>query len=72
MQPYLKATTRTLADRSEPDRIRSSAIRVRAPKGCSQRETNVKLTDEDKAAVTQALTDYYKAFSTLDAQAVAP
>jgi ketosteroid isomerase-like protein len=32
----------------------------------------VKLTDEDKAAVTQALTDYYKAFSTLDAQAVAP
>jgi ketosteroid isomerase-like protein len=32
----------------------------------------VKLTDEDKAAVTQALTDYYKAFSSLDAQAVAP
>jgi hypothetical protein len=32
----------------------------------------VKLTDEDKAAVTQALTDYYKAFSSLDAQAVTP
>ena len=32
----------------------------------------MKLTDEEKAAVTQALTDYYKAFSSLDAQAVAP
>ena len=32
----------------------------------------MKLTDEDKAAVTQALTDYYKAFSSLDVQAVAP
>ncbi len=32
----------------------------------------MKLTDEDKAAVTQALTDYYKAFSSLDAQAVTP
>jgi ketosteroid isomerase-like protein len=30
------------------------------------------LTDDDKAAVAQALTDYYRAFSTLDAQAVLP
>ncbi len=32
----------------------------------------MKLAEEDKAAVTQALSDYYKAFSTLDAQAVGP
>ena len=30
------------------------------------------LADGDRAAVTQALTDYYRAFSTLDAQAVLP
>src|ERR1700687_1695109 len=30
------------------------------------------LADDDDAAVTQALTDYYSAFSTLDAQAVLP
>ena len=32
----------------------------------------MKLSDDDKAAVVQALADYYKAFSTLDAQAVRP
>jgi len=32
----------------------------------------MKLPDEDHAAVTQVLTDYYRAFSTLDAQAVLP
>src|SRR5580765_8407373 len=30
------------------------------------------LPDDDKAAVTQVLIDYYKAFNTLDAQAVGP
>ena len=30
----------------------------------------MKLEDDDRAAVTQMLTDYYRAFSTLDAQAV--
>ena len=30
------------------------------------------LPDDDKAAVTQVLMDYYQAFSTLDAQAVRP
>jgi ketosteroid isomerase-like protein len=30
------------------------------------------LPDDDKAAVTQVLIDYYQAFSTLDAQAVGP
>src|SRR5207247_4680157 len=30
------------------------------------------LTDDGKEAVAQALTDYYRAFSTLDAQAVLP
>jgi ketosteroid isomerase-like protein len=32
----------------------------------------MKLVDDDKAAVTQVLTDYYTAFSTLDAQAIEP
>jgi ketosteroid isomerase-like protein len=32
----------------------------------------MKLEDDDRAAVTQMLTDYYRAFSTLDAQAVLP
>jgi ketosteroid isomerase-like protein len=32
----------------------------------------MKLADDDKAAVAQVLTDYYTAFSTLDAQAVGP
>jgi ketosteroid isomerase-like protein len=32
----------------------------------------MKLADDDKADVTQVLTDYYTAFSTLDAQAVGP
>jgi ketosteroid isomerase-like protein len=32
----------------------------------------MKLADDDKADVTQVLTDYYTAFSTLDAQAVEP
>jgi ketosteroid isomerase-like protein len=32
----------------------------------------MKLADEDRAAVTQVLTDYYRAFSTLDAEAVLP
>jgi len=32
----------------------------------------MKLADDDKAAVAQVLTDYYRAFSTLDAQAVGP
>ena len=32
----------------------------------------MKLADDDKAAVAQVLTDYYMAFSTLDAQAVEP
>jgi ketosteroid isomerase-like protein len=32
----------------------------------------MKLADDDYAAVTQVLTDYYRAFSTLDAQAVLP
>ena len=32
----------------------------------------MKLTDDDKAAVAQVLTDYYRAFSTLDAEAVKP
>ena len=32
----------------------------------------MKLADDDTAAVTQVLTDYYTAFSTLDAQAVLP
>src|SRR5580693_8680916 len=35
-------------------------------------ETRMKLADDDNAAVTQVLTDYYSAFSTLDAQAVLP
>jgi ketosteroid isomerase-like protein len=30
----------------------------------------MKIADDDNAAVTQVLTDYYSAFSTLDAQAV--
>ena len=30
------------------------------------------LSDDDKAAVTQVLLDYYQAFSTLGAQAVTP
>ena len=30
------------------------------------------LSDDDKAAVTQVILDYYQAFSTLDAQAVGP
>ncbi len=30
------------------------------------------LADDDKAAVARVLTDYYRAFSTLDAQAVGP
>ena len=33
-------------------------------------ETRMKVADDDNAAVTQVLTDYYSAFSTLDAQAV--
>src|ERR1700730_12404623 len=32
----------------------------------------MKLPDNDNAAVTQVITDYYRAFSTLDAQAVLP
>jgi hypothetical protein len=32
----------------------------------------MKLPDDDNAAVAQVLTDYYRAFSTLDAQAVLP
>jgi ketosteroid isomerase-like protein len=32
----------------------------------------MKLADDDKAAVAQVLTDYYTAFSTLDAQAIEP
>ena len=32
----------------------------------------MELTDDDKGAVARALTDYYAAFSTLDAHAVAP
>jgi len=32
----------------------------------------MKLPDDDNAAVTKVLTDYYRAFSTLDAQAVLP
>ena len=32
----------------------------------------MKLADDDNAAVAQVLTDYYRAFSTLDAQAVGP
>ena len=32
----------------------------------------MKLPDDDHAAVAQVLTDYYRAFSTLDAQAVLP
>ncbi len=32
----------------------------------------MKLADEDKASVAQVLTDYYRAFSTLDAKAVKP
>ena len=32
----------------------------------------MKLADEDKAAVAQVLNDYYRAFSTLDAEAVKP
>src|SRR5579859_4488312 len=32
----------------------------------------MKLPDDDNAAVTEVLTDYYRAFSTLDAQAVLP
>ena len=32
----------------------------------------MKLADDDKAAVVQMLTDYYSAFSTLEAQAVGP
>ena len=32
----------------------------------------MELMDDDKGAVAQALTDYYAAFSTLDAHAVAP
>jgi len=37
-----------------------------------QGEIDMELTDDYKGAVTQALTDYYAAFSTLDAHAVAP
>jgi hypothetical protein len=33
---------------------------------------NMKLADDENAAVAQVLTDYYRAFSTLDAQAVLP
>jgi ketosteroid isomerase-like protein len=32
----------------------------------------MKLPDDDHAAIAQVLTDYYRAFSTLDAQAVLP
>lgn len=32
----------------------------------------MELTNDDKAAVAQVLTDYYRAFSTLDAEAVKP
>ena len=32
----------------------------------------MKLADDDNAAVAQVLTDYYRAFSTLDAEAVKP
>ena len=32
----------------------------------------MKLANDERAAVTKALTDYYRAFSTLDAQAVLP
>ena len=32
----------------------------------------MKLADDDKAAVAQVLNDYYRAFSTLDAEAVKP
>ena len=32
----------------------------------------MRIADDDNAAVTQVLTDYYSAFSTLDAQAVLP
>ena len=32
----------------------------------------MKLADDDNAAIAQVLTDYYSAFSTLDAQAVLP
>ncbi len=32
----------------------------------------MKLADDDKVAVAQVLTDYYRAFSTLDAEAVKP
>src|SRR6266571_2548909 len=32
----------------------------------------MKLEDDDNAAVAQVLTDYYRAFSTLDAQAIGP
>src|ERR1700722_6460593 len=32
----------------------------------------MKLADDDKAAVVQVLTDYYRAFSTLDAHPVGP
>ena len=32
----------------------------------------MKLADDDNAAIAQMLTDYYSAFSTLDAQAVLP
>ncbi len=32
----------------------------------------MKLADDENAAVAQVLTDYYRAFSTLDAQAVRP
>ena len=32
----------------------------------------MKLADDDRAAVTEVLSDYYRAFSTLDAQAVLP
>jgi hypothetical protein len=35
-------------------------------------EDEMNAVDEDKAAVTRVLTDCYKAFSTLDAQAVGP
>jgi ketosteroid isomerase-like protein len=41
-------------------------------KSDSTRETDMELMDDDKGAVAQALTDYYAAFSTLDAHAVAP
>src|SRR5579863_1867706 len=41
------------------------------PKSARER-TSMKLADEDRAAVTQVLTDYYRAFSTLDAEAVLP